>query len=101
MSLRMLSKFRAEKIALSYFLFAMLWILTSDYLLGVLVTDPALLVSISTYKGILFVCTTALLLYLVLRVWFFSPSLNNEATEVSDSVHRSFRLRTSDLSCLE
>ena len=85
MSLRMLSKFRAEKIALSYFLFAMLWILTSDYLLGVLVTDPALLVSISTYKGILFVCTTALLLYLVLRVWFFSPSLNKEATEQHES----------------
>jgi len=33
---KMLSKFRAEKVALSYFLFAMLWILTSDYLLGLL-----------------------------------------------------------------
>ncbi|TVQ67132.1 MAG: PAS domain S-box protein, partial [Oceanospirillales bacterium] len=81
----MLSKFRAEKIALSYFLFAMLWILTSDYLLGLLVSDPVLLVSISTYKGILFVCTTALLLYLVLRVWFFSPHLNKEAAGQHES----------------
>ncbi|KDE40429.1 diguanylate cyclase/phosphodiesterase (GGDEF & EAL domains) with PAS/PAC sensor(s) [Nitrincola lacisaponensis] len=62
-------RFRAEKVALAYFLFAMLWILTSDHLLGMLVDDPALLVSLSTYKGILFVATTALLLYLVLRVW--------------------------------
>ena len=87
MSLRMLNKFRAEKIALSYFLFAMLWILTSDYLLGILVADPVLLVSISTYKGILFVSTTALLLYLVLRVWFFSST----ADEPSSASHESRR----------
>ncbi len=81
MSLQMLSKFRAEKIALSYFLFAMLWILTSDYLLGVMVSDPSLLVSISTYKGLLFVSVTALLLYLVLRVWFFAPEDKVKVTD--------------------
>lgn len=82
---KMLSKLRAEKVALCYFLFAMLWILTSDYLLGLLIKDPALFVSISTYKGVLFVCTTALLLYLVLRVWFFSPSLRNQDTSHHES----------------
>lgn len=72
------SRFRAEKVALAYILFAMLWILTSDTLLGVLVSDPALLVSLSTYKGVLFVATTALLLYLVLRVWILPEQSSSE-----------------------
>ncbi|WP_052063799.1 sensor domain-containing protein [Nitrincola sp. A-D6] len=69
MPVRNISKFRAEKVTLAYFLFAMLWILTSDYLLGLLVSDASLMVSLSTYKGILFVATTSILLYLVLRIW--------------------------------
>ena len=73
MAVRNISKLRAEKVALAYFLFAMLWILTSDYLLGLLVADVALLVSLSTYKGTLFVATTSILLYLVLRIWVRNP----------------------------
>ncbi|WP_417585758.1 EAL domain-containing protein [Nitrincola sp.] len=73
MAVRNVSRFRAEKVALAYFLFAMLWILTSDYLLGLLVADTTSLVSLSTYKGILFVTTTSILLYLVLRIWVRNP----------------------------
>ena len=79
-----IGRFRAEKVALSYFLFAMLWILTSDYLLGLLVADSALLVSVSTYKGLLFVATTSILLYLVLRIWVRNP-VKDETDEQQDS----------------
>ena len=81
MTIKESSKFRAEKIALSYFLFAMLWILTSDHLLGLMVSDPALLVSLGTYKGILFVCTTALLLYVILRAQLTSIWQTNKTIE--------------------
>lgn len=74
MRMTKMAGYRAEKVAIAYFLFAMLWILTSDHLLGLLVSDPALLISIGTYKGILFVSTTALLLYLILRVWVLKPA---------------------------
>lgn len=73
MAVRNISKLRAEKVSVAYFLFAMLWILTSDYLLGLLVADADLLVSLSTYKGTLFVATTSILLYLVLRIWVRNP----------------------------
>ncbi|WP_191905869.1 sensor domain-containing protein [Nitrincola iocasae] len=78
-----ISRFRAEKVALAYFLFAMLWILTSDYLLGLLVSDTTSLVSLSTYKGILFVTTTSILLYLVLRIWVRNPVEKEEKRQDS------------------
>ncbi len=54
-------------IALAYAAFAGLWIYASDAVLGQLVRDPALLVEISVYKGLVFVATTALLLWLLMR----------------------------------
>jgi PAS domain S-box-containing protein len=49
-----------------YALFASLWILGSDSLLG-LIQDRALLVQLSTYKGWLFVAVTSALLYMLMR----------------------------------
>ncbi|KAA0876568.1 bifunctional diguanylate cyclase/phosphodiesterase [Nitrincola tapanii] len=76
---------RAERVALTYFVFAMLWILTSDYLLGGLISDSRTLVSLSMFKGIFFVCTTSALLYLVLRV-----TARKNRAEQSQSMKRSF-----------
>jgi PAS domain S-box-containing protein len=55
------------RIVLSYVLFAGLWILLSDRLLGVLVPDPATRTLWSIYKGWAFVLVTALLLSALLR----------------------------------
>lgn len=79
------NKLRAEKVALGYFLFALLWILTSDYLLAALISDPALRITLGTYKGLFFVCTTALLLYIVLKLWLIDPPKHSEVDELHDN----------------
>lgn len=62
------SKLRVDlRIALFYFVFAGLWILLSDHLLAMLVTDISLLSRIQTYKGWAFVALSALVIYLLLR----------------------------------
>lgn len=53
----------ALKVTLIYSLISGLWILLSDRLLGLLVTDQELITSISIMKGWLFVIVTAALLY--------------------------------------
>ncbi len=57
----------ALRIVAIYVLFGSGWILLSDNVLGWLVHDPAMLTRISTYKGLLFVTLTALLLYLLIK----------------------------------
>jgi PAS domain S-box-containing protein len=54
-------------IPLLYALFAGLWILLSDRLLTALTADPDLLTQLQTIKGEVFVATTALLLFLLMR----------------------------------
>ncbi len=54
-------------VTLSYAIFASLWILFSDALLGLLVRDPEQLVRISVYKGLAFVGVTAVLLAVLLH----------------------------------
>lgn len=54
-------------VTLSYAIFASLWILFSDALLGLMVHDPEQLVRISMYKGLAFVAVTAALLAVVLH----------------------------------
>ena len=63
------SPLNPHRIALIYALFASLWIFFSDTLLAWLISDPQQLSRISIYKGLAFVLTTTVLLYLVLRVW--------------------------------
>lgn len=52
-------------VVLAYAFFAGLWILLSDRVMGVLVTDPATLVRASMLKGWFFVAVTSLLLYVL------------------------------------
>lgn len=54
-------------IVVSYALFAGLWILLSDWAMGMLFSDPAALVRASMAKGWLFVAVTSLLLYVLVR----------------------------------
>jgi len=58
---------RARWIALIYALFAMLWIYFSDHLLNMLVSDPALLLRWSIYKGLAYVLVTSILLLFLMQ----------------------------------
>lgn len=55
------------RVVLAYAVFASLWILLSDTVVGWLVSDPARIVLVSTIKGWLFVVVTSLLLYVLIR----------------------------------
>ncbi len=54
-------------VVLAYAILSAVWILTSDRVVEWLVKDPALIVTIGTLKGWLFVAITSLLLYKLLR----------------------------------
>lgn len=55
------------KIVGIYTLFGSLWIYLSDSLLALLISDARVLTNISVFKGTLFIFSTALLLYFLLR----------------------------------
>ncbi len=57
------------KIVMLYAAFSTIWIFGSDRLLTHLVHDPEILSWIGTVKGLVFVTTTSVLLYLLLRIW--------------------------------
>ncbi len=59
----------ARKIALGYAAFAALWIVFSDQVLGWLVKDPSDLVTLSTFKGGIFVLMTTSWLFVLSRRW--------------------------------
>ncbi|MDX1586058.1 MAG: PAS domain S-box protein, partial [Balneolaceae bacterium] len=54
-------------ITLIYFVAAGLWILLTDYVLHVALSDGSILNQFQTYKGLLFVCLTSLGLYLLIN----------------------------------
>ena len=57
----------ALRIALLYATFGAAWILGSDWLLGRLVSDPALIVQAGAVKGWAFIAATAVMLYVLVR----------------------------------
>lgn len=58
---------RSWWITAAYAALATLWIFSSDYALGLLSTDPAVLVKWSVYKGVAFVVVTSVLLFVLVR----------------------------------
>lgn len=81
---------RAWRIAAIYAVVAIVWIYFSDYLLGLLISDPELLLRWSVFKGIGFVALTSILL-LVLMLRAFGAieagyaSLKNHKREIEQS----------------
>jgi|GEM_PF-5159474 len=55
------------KIALIYFIAAGIWIIFSDRAVLIMFNDPETISFVQTYKGMLFVLVTSLLLYLALK----------------------------------
>ena len=91
--------YKAEKVALVYCLFGLIWILTSDALVAMMITDQAQLVSMGTFKGVLFVATTTTLLYLTLKVWQ-QPSLDTSSATSATESRREILLVFSGLALL-
>ncbi|MDP3582184.1 MAG: hypothetical protein Q8S39_09630 [Ignavibacteria bacterium] len=60
-----------QRVTLVYLVFGVAWIYLSDNILETFVTSAAMLTTIQTYKGSLFVIITSILLYfLTRRMWF-------------------------------
>lgn len=76
------------------------WILLSDRLLFSLVTDPALLTRLQTYKGWLFVILSALFIFGLLRADLVSHGRAETALRNSESRFRSITERISDVICV-
>jgi len=55
------------RIVLLYAVFGFLWIAVSDRVIEVLITDPHRLTDLQTYKGFLFVITSAVIIYFAAR----------------------------------
>ena len=81
----------AGSIVLAYVVSAVLWIALSDRVLGALVSDPAMLVTLSTLKGWGFVAVTGTTLGIVLRR--YDRQRARQATELEARESR-FRLLT-------
>ncbi|WP_321473744.1 ATP-binding protein [uncultured Paludibaculum sp.] len=80
----------ALRIVLIYLFVAGLWILGSDEVAARLFPGKEAWLKISVYKGLLFVFTTSLLLYLLLRRTFASMAKSSQALEESQRLFVSF-----------
>jgi len=75
----------AASLSLAYALFAGLWVVSTDWLLGYLIDDPNLLLVANNLKGIIFVGVTSLLLYGLMRRAMRRNIEGISATAVPDS----------------
>lgn len=80
--------FEASRISLIYGTIGGLWILLSDKLLGVIITDRDLYMELATYKGWIYVLITTILIYLlvlkrVILLKKFLKTITNNFEELS------------------
>jgi PAS domain-containing protein len=59
----------AFKVSFVYIFIGLLYIFVSDKMLNYLLTDQTYLTQLQTYKGFIFVCSTGVLLYLMVRAY--------------------------------
>ncbi len=74
------------RMVILYALISAAWILFSDHLLGVIVTDERLLLQLSIAKGWLYVAVMAVLLYFLFR-WGYNSLLQSEKVLQIDREH--------------
>jgi PAS domain S-box-containing protein len=77
------------KIVAVYSLFGAAWIYLSDSALGFLVRDPDVMVRIATFKGLLFIATTASLLYYLIGRYICRLGESNRLIAASEEDLRS------------
>jgi PAS domain S-box-containing protein len=78
----------ALRISITYFLIGALWILFSDKAVGLLMTDPAMLTTVSMIKGWAFVMVTALLLYGMIGPWVSGIERSREEARSNELKYR-------------
>ncbi|MDI9614947.1 histidine kinase dimerization/phosphoacceptor domain -containing protein [Methanothermobacter sp.] len=78
----------ALRIAISYAIFSLLWIFSSDYILY-LIAQPHAVIQLSIIKGSLFIILTSLFLFAVLRLYLRSLSDKEESLRISEKKFRS------------
>jgi PAS domain S-box-containing protein len=81
------------RITILYSLLAGAWILFSDRTLSLLTSDPARLTFLQTYKGLGFVLTTALLLFLILRHEWCKLQAEIQTRQRAETGHRESEAR--------
>ena len=72
----------ALKIAGLYFLIGVLWILLSDRILGILITDTDMIKEFQLYKGWVYVGITGLIFYRIIK---------RRISLYSEAIHRAFK----------
>lgn len=60
-------KFTPLRVTLIYLGIAVVWILTSDYVAGILTANISTYSAVQTYKGIFYVCFTAIMLFVMMK----------------------------------
>ncbi|UFS70235.1 PAS domain-containing protein [Geomonas sp. RF6] len=75
----------ALRIVAIYASFSALWIYLSDHIVGLLVSDPDTLISISTFKGILFILLTSWLLFRLILQYVDKSERANSTVRESES----------------
>ena len=76
------------RITFNYLIFGVLWILFSDRLLDLFITDADLLTKLQTYKGTLFVFVTAVFLYVFVKTHMRSLRLAEAKLIESESHYK-------------
>jgi len=88
----------AFRTTLIYVLFSGLWISSSDWVLGMLVSDPKVMTYISVSKGWLFIAVTAAILYIqVAREWKLREKQQDEIRHLNVELEERVRARTAEL----
>lgn len=72
------------KVALLYALLAMAWIGSSDQILALVSQDPLVLTRLQTYKGLLFVAVTTMLLFVIVYRQFRTITTSNDRLRESE-----------------
>ena len=76
------------RISMIYALAGCLWILFSDSLLSLLITDPVVLTHLQTFKGWIFIIVTASLLYVLVDRYVSAMKLSEQAMRESEKTFR-------------
>ncbi len=76
------------RISIIYALAGCLWILFSDTVLSLVITDPAVLTRLQTFKGWIFIIITASLLYILINRYVSAMKLSEQALRESENTLR-------------
>jgi len=76
------------RISIIYALAGCLWILFSDTVLSLVITDPVVLTRLQTFKGWIFIIITASLLYILINRYVSAMKLSEQALRESENTLR-------------